>query len=104
MLLPFIVWHADQRVLDWYIEISNTCLYGGFGYGGDDAITARRFLVYIINTYMPYVTEQLWYHLPGAPNAEGKAENASILADWPQMDGIAPFMEGADAIATFEYF
>ncbi|KAL7541655.1 hypothetical protein ACHAXR_011106 [Thalassiosira sp. AJA248-18] len=99
-----------DQYADWYIEISKTRLYEGFGGGGDDAKTARRVLVYILDTsmrllhpYMPYVTEQLWHHLPRAPQADGTAANALMLADWPQMDDTA-LVTDKDAIATFECF
>ena len=65
-------------------------------------------LVYILDTsmrllhpYMPYVTEQLWHHLPRAPRADGAAAHALMLADWPQMDD-APLVK--DAVAAFEVF
>jgi len=99
-----------DQYADWYIEISKTRLYEGFGGGGDDAKTARRVLVYILDTsmrllhpYMPYVTEQLWHHLPRAPKADGMAANSIMLADWPQMDDV-PLVKDKDAIATFECF
>jgi len=100
-----------DQYADWYIEISKTRLYEGFGGGGDDAKIARRVLVYILDTsmrllhpYMPYVTEQLWHHLPRAPKTEGMAANALMLADWPQMDDNAPLVIDKDAITTFECF
>jgi len=52
---------------------------------------------------MPYVTEQLWHHLPRAPKSEEKAANALMLADWPQMDD-TPLVKDDEAIATFECF
>jgi valyl-tRNA synthetase len=94
----------------WYVEISKTRLYEGFGGGGDDAKTARRVLVYILDTsmrllhpYMPYVTEQLWHHLPRAPKAKGMAANALMLSNWPQM-GDSALVTDKDAVATFECF
>ena len=100
-----------DQYADWYIEISKTRLYEGFGGGGDDAKTARRVLVYILDTsmrllhpYMPFVTEQLWHHLPRAPKADGVTANALMLADWPQMDDGVPLVRDEDAVATFECF
>ena len=99
-----------DQYADWYIEISKTRLYEGFGGGGDDAKTARRILVYILDTsmrllhpYMPYVTEQLWHHLPRAPKAESMAAHALMLADWPQMDD-TPLVKDQESVATFECF
>ncbi len=100
-----------DQYADWYIEISKTRLYEGFGGGGDDAKTARRVLVYILDTsmrllhpYMPFVTEQLWHHLPRSPKSDGVAANALMLADWPQMDDSVPLVRDENAIATFECF
>ncbi|KAL9184882.1 hypothetical protein ACHAXT_002659, partial [Thalassiosira profunda] len=99
-----------DQYADWYIEISKTRLYEGFGGGGEDANVARRVLVYILDTsmrllhpYMPFVTEQLWHHLPRSAGADGKAANALMLADWPQMDA-APLAKDEEAVATFECF
>jgi len=99
-----------DQYADWYIEISKTRLYEGFGGGGEDAKTARRVLVYILDTsmrllhpYMPYVTEQLWHHLPRVPKTEEMAAHSLMLADWPQMDGTR-LVQDKEAIASFECF
>lgn len=68
---------------DWYIEMSKHPLYEG----DDKAKTqTRRVLVYVLDTclrllhpFMPFVTEDLWQHLPH----QGKA---LIIAKWPQVD------------------
>jgi valyl-tRNA synthetase len=97
---------------DWYIEISKTRLYEGAG-GGDEAEArvARRVLVYILDTslrllhpYMPFVTEQLWHHLPRAANDENRATNALMLSDWPQMDDSSPLVTSETAVNQFECF
>lgn len=99
-----------DQYADWYIEISKTRLYEGFGGGGDDAKTARRVLVYILDTsmrllhpYMPYVTEQLWHHLPRSPKTDGMVAHSLMLADWPQMDDVS-LVKDEEAVATFECF
>ena len=99
-----------DQYADWYVEISKTRIYEGFGGGGDDAKTARRVLVYILDTslrllhpYMPYVTEKLWHHLPRAPAEDGIAANALMLAKWPKM-GDASLVQDSDAVSTFECF
>jgi len=97
---------------DWYIEISKTRLYEGAGGGNmDEAKAARRVLVYVLDTslrllhpYMPYVTEQLWHHLPRAPTEEGKAANALMLADWPQMNDDVPLTMNESDISSFTCF
>ena len=53
---------------------------------------------------MPYMTEQLWHHLPRAPKTEGAVTNALMIADWPPIDDDAPLVTDDDAIATFECF
>ena len=58
----------------------------------------------LLHPYMPFVTEQLWHHLPRAPDADRMAANALMLADWPQMDDDAHLVKDADAITTFECF
>jgi valyl-tRNA synthetase len=101
-----------DQYADWYIEISKTRLYEGAG-GGDveEAKAARRVLVYVLDTilrllhpYMPYVTEQLWHHLPRAKKADGQPAHALMLADWPQMSDSEPLVTSDDAVTTFECF
>lgn len=103
---------------DWYIEISKTRLYEGAGGGGlEEAKVARRVLVYILDIslkllhpYMPYVTEQLWHHLPrphkkreGASSTSTTA-HALMLASWPQLEEDAPLAQDPRDIKTFETF
>ncbi len=68
---------------DWYIEISKHPLYQG---SEQDKAIARRVLLHVLDTclrllhpYMPFVTEELWQHIPH----EGEA---LIIARWPQSD------------------
>lgn len=68
---------------DWYIEISKHPLYQGSDQ--EKAIT-RRVLIHVLDTclrllhpYMPFVTEEIWQHIPH----EG---DALIVAKWPQAD------------------
>lgn len=99
-----------DQFADWYIEISKTRLYEGAG-GGDTAEVreAQRVLVYILDTslrllhpYMPFVTEQLWHHLPRAPVKEGA--HSLMLTTWPQMDDGSPLVSSDEAIDQFECF
>jgi valyl-tRNA synthetase len=101
-----------DQFADWYIEISKTRLYEGAG-GGDEAEAkaARRVLVYILDTslrllhpYMPFVTEQLWHHLPRATADPDQAAHALMLSDWPQMDDQRPLATSQEAISQFECF
>lgn len=96
---------------DWYIEISKTRIYEGLGGSEEEAKIARRVLVYILDTslrllhpYMPYVTEQLWHHLPRPSPGSDQAAHALMLADWPQMDDSQPLITSDEAVSTFECF
>lgn len=101
-----------DQFADWYLEISKTRLYQGAGGGGDEEIrNARRVLVYVLDTslrllhpYMPYVTEQLWHHLPRPSFDPNKAAHALMLSDWPQMDDKSPLVSCSDAVSRFESF
>ena len=70
---------------DWYIEIAKTQLNSG-----DEAVASRTraILVYILDRtlrllhpFMPFVTEEIWQHLPH----EGEA---LIIAAWPTAAGL----------------
>lgn len=87
-------------------------MYEGNG-GGDitEAKAARRVLVYVLDTslrllhpYMPYVTEQLWHHLPRAAPSKDQATHALMLADWPQMNDDVPLVTDRTAVESFESF
>lgn len=101
-----------DKFADWYVEISKTRLYEGAGGGGEKEVKdARRVLVYILDTsmrllhpYMPYITEQLWHHLPRAAKGADAAAHSLMLADWPQMDDESPLVTSEEAVATFGCF
>jgi valyl-tRNA synthetase len=68
---------------DWSIEISKNALYGK-----DEArkATTRAILIHVLDTalrllhpYMPYITEEIWRHLPNR-------EKALIISTWPTVD------------------
>jgi valyl-tRNA synthetase len=100
-----------DQFADWYIEISKTRLYAGAGGGNEEeARAARRVLVYVLDTclrllhpYMPFVTEQLWHHLPRPAAPDGRSAHALMLSDWPQMEDNALVMSD-DAVSQFECF
>jgi valyl-tRNA synthetase len=68
---------------DWYVEISKNALYGK-----DEAAKQRagEVLLHVIDTclrllhpFMPFITEEIWKHLPGE-------RGALIVAAWPVSD------------------
>ncbi|MBZ0286942.1 MAG: valine--tRNA ligase [Anaerolineae bacterium] len=68
---------------DWYIEISKYPLYEGDAKAKENT---RRVLVHVLDTalrllhpYMPFVTEEIWGHIPH----QGEA---LIIAKWPVSD------------------
>lgn len=78
---------------DWYIEFSKLGLYGS-----DEAVKTRTraVLVYVLDRtlrllhpFMPFLTEEIWQHLPH------RGETIA-LAEWPQYDAK---WEAADAVA-----
>eukprot|EP00544_Gedaniella_sp_CCMP2646_P006084 CAMPEP_0202496132 /NCGR_PEP_ID=MMETSP1361-20130828/19001_1 /ASSEMBLY_ACC=CAM_ASM_000849 /TAXON_ID=210615 /ORGANISM="Staurosira complex sp., Strain CCMP2646" /LENGTH=994 /DNA_ID=CAMNT_0049127377 /DNA_START=8 /DNA_END=2992 /DNA_ORIENTATION=+ len=101
-----------DQYADWYIEISKTRLYESVGGDSEEeARAARRVLVYVLDTslrllhpYMPYVTEQLWHHLPRAPATDERAAHALMLADWPQLDDETPLVTSDEAVHRFQCF
>lgn len=97
---------------DWYIEISKTRLYESLGGDSEEkAKMARKVLVYILDTslrllhpYMPFVTDQLWHHLPRADASAGQKAHSLMLSDWPQLDDSQPLVTCEEAVSTFECF
>ena len=84
---------------DWYVEASKTRLYADENPRGQRAMMARRVLVYVLeralrllHPFMPFVTEELWQHLP-------HRGEALIVAPWPES---GPADE--EAIRRFEAF
>ena len=73
-------WH---EFCDWYLEMVKPVLYGAKDKEGKEA---QQFLLYglssvlrLLHPFMPYVTEELWNHLP---NTEGSI----MVADFPKPD------------------
>lgn len=79
---------------DWYIEASKPRLRG------EDPDPVRQTLVYVLDQtlrllhpYIPFVTEELWQHLP---HVEGE-QPALIIAAWPEVHSQFNFPTDADA-------
>ncbi len=81
---------------DWYIEAAKPRLRG------DDPDPVRQTLVYVLDQtlrllhpYIPYVTEELWQHLPHQP----QEQPTLMLAQWPA--GVS--VDDTGAAAAFEH-
>jgi valyl-tRNA synthetase len=57
----------------------------------------------LLHPYMPFVTEQLWHHLPRSPKTD-QSVHALMLADWPQMNDNVPLVTNNEAVESFECF
>ncbi len=71
---------------DWYIEIAKIRLYSAHV---RHQMTARRVLAHVLertlrllHPFMPFVTEEIWQHLPHESDVEGV--EALIIAPWPE--------------------
>jgi valyl-tRNA synthetase len=72
---------------DWYLESAKLVLYGE---DGSAKAATRSVLVHVLDQtlrllhpFVPFVTEELWQHLPPPEGAAGWPE-ALIVAEWPQ--------------------
>ncbi len=81
---------------DWYIEASKPRLRG------DNPDTVLQTLVYVLDQtlrllhpFIPYVTEELWQHLPKT----AEEAPALIVAAWPESN---PAFENEEAVESFE--
>jgi valyl-tRNA synthetase len=72
---------------DWYLESSKRALAAG-----DEAARSRvrSVLLHVLDQtlrllhpFIPFVTEELWQHLPAPAGAEGQWPRALIVAPWP---------------------
>ncbi len=73
-------WH---EFCDWYLEMIKPALYGN---DEKERQKAQQFLIHglsailrLLHPFMPYVTEELWHHLP---NTEGSI----MMAEFPRRD------------------
>ncbi|OQA15398.1 MAG: Valine--tRNA ligase [Firmicutes bacterium ADurb.Bin356] len=77
---------------DWYIEITKPRIYGN---DNSDSLHARAMLVKVLNDsmkllhpFMPFITEEVFMHLPGAPET-------IMRSDWPESKAEFDFSEEA---------
>lgn len=80
---------------DWYIEMVKSRLYGN---DAETKLVAEKVLVYvlkdilkILHPFMPFITEEIWQHLPNF-------EKALIVADWPVENSKFDFKEAEESI------
>ncbi|MBR0481200.1 MAG: class I tRNA ligase family protein, partial [Firmicutes bacterium] len=77
-----LIW---SNYCDWYIEFTKARLYGD---NESDKETARfvlldclKKLLKMLHPFMPFITEEIWGHLPKGENEPSMI----ILADWPSV-------------------
>ena len=80
---------------DWYIEMVKSRLYGE---DKDSKDTAEAVLLYvlkdilkILHPFMPYITEEIWQHLPSN-------EKALIVTNWPVYKNDMDYLSSVESI------
>jgi len=80
---------------DWYIEMVKSRLYGN---NEESKLVAEKVLVYvlkdvlkILHPFMPFITEEIWQHLPGT-------KDPLILTEWPKFKEELEFEESEKSI------
>lgn len=80
---------------DWYIEMVKSRLYGT---NENSKIVAEKVLVYvlkdvlkILHPFMPFITEEIWQHLPGD-------KKALIVTEWPKFKEQLEYNEAEQSI------
>jgi len=94
---------AAQRVYDfiwedycdWYIEMTKTRLYGEDKTSRKTAqqvlVSVLRDTLKLLHPFMPFITEEIWQHLPGR-------SDALIMEAWPKQDSDSLFEEAEKSI------
>jgi len=85
------VWH---EYCDWYLEMAKVRLQQG----GAGAEEARRGILFglanvlkLLHPFMPFITEEIWHHLPGM-------DGDLIVAPWPDAAALAEDAEAEEAM------
>ena len=93
-LIYQFTWH---EFCDWYLEMIKPVLYGD---DDKERKETQQFLLYglsavlrLLHPFMPYVTEELWQHLP-------KNEGSIMVADFPEPDESLVDREGEEQMAV----
>ena len=80
---------------DWYIELAKSRLWGEECAEKDAAksvlLKVLEDTLKLLHPFMPYITEEIWAHLPGT-------EEKLIIADWPQSDQAMDYPEDVKAM------
>jgi len=68
---------------DWYIELAKKRLYGEDQQGKETVqkvlITVLKDILKFMHPFMPFITEEIWTHMP-------KTKEALIVSDWPSFN------------------
>lgn len=95
-LLYSFIW---DDVCDWYIEMAKLTLYGE---DEQAKATTRSVLAYVLDQtmrmlhpFMPFITEEIWQHLPH------KGESITV-AEWPTRQAAYEFPEALEDMGTLK--
>ena len=82
-----------DKFCDWYIELAKARLYRG---SADEKYTAQtvladvlRQILQLLHPFMPFITEELWQHLP-------HAGETVMLSAWPKADAMPAYRAEAE--------
>ncbi len=82
---------------DWYIELAKPRLYGEDESEKDVAksvlLKVLEDILKLLHPFMPYITEEIWAHLPGT-------NEKLIIASWPEVD---EDMDYSNAVSAMEF-
>lgn len=80
---------------DWYIELAKTRLWGDDESEKDVAksvlLKVLEDILKLLHPFMPYITEEIWAHLPGT-------SEKLIVASWPAVDEDMDYSEAVNAM------
>ncbi len=81
-----------REYCDWYLEFSKSDLSGGPGKRGQVsrkvALTVLDNMLRLLHPFMPFVTEELWHHLPGDRGYIMVSEFPKVNEDWRFEDAL----------------
>ena len=81
-----------REYCDWYLEFSKSDLSGGTGRRGQVskkvALTVLDNMLRLLHPFMPFVTEELWHHLPGDRGYIMVSDFPKVNEDWRFKDAL----------------